>query len=57
MEAEDFLAIVIQHEMDHMKGKLFVDYLDSRNRSKMLRKTREFQREEAIRARLEKTDG
>ena len=57
MEAEDFLAIVIQHEMDHMKGKLFVDYLDSRNRSKMLRKTREFQREEAIKARLEKTDG
>jgi len=53
LEAEGFLAIVIQHEMDHMKGKLFVDYLPSRDRSKMLRKTREFQREEALKARAE----
>ena len=42
LEAEGFLAIVIQHEMDHMKGKLFVDYLPSRDRSKMLRKTANF---------------
>lgn len=27
LEADDLLAICIQHEMDHLVGKLFVDYL------------------------------
>ena len=27
MEAEGLLAVCIQHEMDHLEGKLFVDYL------------------------------
>ncbi len=27
LEAEGLLAICIQHELDHLKGKLFVDYL------------------------------
>lgn len=27
LEAEDLLAICLQHEMDHLKGKLFIDYL------------------------------
>ena len=27
MEARDLLAVCIQHEMDHLEGKLFVDYL------------------------------
>ncbi|RFY45596.1 peptide deformylase, partial [Salmonella enterica subsp. enterica serovar Enteritidis] len=27
LEADDLLAICIQHEMDHLDGKLFVDYL------------------------------
>ena len=27
VEADDLFAICIQHEMDNMKGKLFVDYL------------------------------
>lgn len=27
LEADDLLAICIQHEMDHLVGKLFIDYL------------------------------
>ncbi len=36
MEASDLLAVCIQHEMDHLQGKLFVDYLSpfKRNRIK-----------------------
>ena len=29
LNAEELLAVCIQHEMDHLKGKLFVDYLSS----------------------------
>lgn len=29
VEADELLAVCIQHEMDHLKGKLFVDYLSS----------------------------
>ena len=39
LEADDILAVCIQHELDHLKGKLFVDYLSplkqQRVRSKM----------------------
>lgn len=36
LEARDLLAVCIQHEMDHLEGKLFVDYLSpfKRNRIK-----------------------
>ena len=44
-EAEGLLAVCIQHEMDHLLGKVFVEYLSplkrSRIRSKMLKKTRD----------------
>ncbi|MCB0721721.1 MAG: peptide deformylase [Ignavibacteriae bacterium] len=29
MEADDLLARVVQHEIDHLHGKLFIDYLDA----------------------------
>ncbi len=32
MEAEDLLAVCIQHEMDHLEGKLFVDYISPTKR-------------------------
>lgn len=32
LDADDLLAICIQHEMDHLEGKLFVDYLSSTKR-------------------------
>jgi len=34
-EATDLLAICIQHEIDHLNGKLFVDYLSDMKRSKI----------------------
>ena len=34
-EAEDVLAVCIQHEMDHLEGKLFVDYLSSLKRERV----------------------
>ena len=34
MEAEGLLAVCIQHEMDHLNGKLFVDYLSTLKQSR-----------------------
>lgn len=48
LEAEGLLAVCIQHEMDHLKGKVFVEYLSplKRNRikAKMLKEERELSR-------------
>ena len=41
-------AVCLQHEMDHLKGKLFVDYLSPLKRQ-MVRKKLEKQRRNAIR--------
>ncbi len=38
MEAEGLLAVCIQHEVDHLNGKLFVDYLSSLKRSRIRKK-------------------
>lgn len=38
MEAEGLLAVCIQHEIDHLEGKLFVDYLSEFKRSRIRRK-------------------
>jgi peptide deformylase len=44
MEADDLLAVCIQHEMDHLEGKVFVEYLSrlkqSRIKSKLLKQVR-----------------
>lgn len=34
-DADDLLAICIQHELDHLKGKLFVDYLSPLKRQRI----------------------
>jgi peptide deformylase len=38
MEAEGLLAVCIQHEMDHLDGKLFVDYLSELKRTLIRRR-------------------
>ena len=38
MEAEGLLAVCIQHEMDHLDGKLFVDYLSEAKRLRIRKK-------------------
>lgn len=35
LEAEGLLAVCIQHEMDHLLGKLFVDYLSDLKRQRI----------------------
>jgi peptide deformylase len=45
LDAEGLLSVAVQHEMDHLLGKVFVDYLSplkrSRIKTRMLKKTRE----------------
>jgi peptide deformylase len=38
MEADGLLAVCIQHEMDHLDGKLFVDYLSEMKRQRIRKK-------------------
>ncbi len=38
LEAEGLLAICIQHELDHLKGKLFIDYLSPLKRQRIRKK-------------------
>lgn len=38
LEAKGLLAVCIQHEMDHLDGKLFVDYLSSLKRNRIKKK-------------------
>jgi len=48
LDCEGLLAVCVQHEMDHLLGKVFVEYLSGlkrdRIRTKMLKKAREEQR-------------
>src|SRR6476661_8948932 len=50
LDAEGLLAVCVQHEMDHLKGKVFVEYLSplKRNRIKtrMIKEERELRREQ-----------
>jgi peptide deformylase len=38
MDADGLLAVCIQHEMDHLDGKLFVDYLSELKRTRIRKK-------------------
>ncbi len=38
LETADLLAVCIQHEMDHLEGKLFVDYLSPLKRQRIRNK-------------------
>ena len=37
-DARDLLAVCVQHEMDHLNGKLFVDYISSLKRQRIKKK-------------------
>ncbi len=47
MEASDLEAVCIQHEIDHLDGKLFVDYLSDMKRNR-IRKKMEKQRRQNL---------
>lgn len=47
IECDGLLAICIQHEMDHLEGKLFVDYLSELKRTRIRKKLEKERRERA----------
>ena len=44
MDVGDLLAICIQHELDHLEGKLFVDYLSPLKRNRIKKKLQKHQK-------------
>ena len=46
IETDGLLAICLQHEMDHLAGKLFVDYLSPLNRQRIRQKLEKLARHE-----------
>ena len=47
VEADGLLAVCIQHEMDHLMGKMFVEYLSPLKRNRIKTKLLKAQREDA----------
>jgi peptide deformylase len=47
IEADGLLAVCIQHEMDHLMGKVFVEYLSPLKRNRIKTKMIKAQREES----------
>jgi peptide deformylase len=50
LEAGELLAVCIQHEIDHLKGKLFVDYLSPLKLQRIKKRMLKSQREESRQA-------
>lgn len=46
-EPEGLLAVCVQHELDHLDGKLFVDYLSALKRQRIRRKLEKLHKEPA----------
>ena len=44
LEADGLLAVCIQHEMDHLIGKVFVDYLSPLKRARLQAKMKKRQK-------------
>jgi len=47
LEASGLLAVCIQHEMDHLMGKVFVEYLSPLKRNRAVQRLRKRRRERA----------
>ncbi|MBQ7632693.1 MAG: peptide deformylase [Alphaproteobacteria bacterium] len=45
--ADDLLAIILQHEIDHLDGVLYIDHLSRLKRSRLLKKLEKFREEKA----------
>ena len=48
LEAKDLLAVCIQHELDHLEGKLFVDYVSPLKRNRIRKKLEKKHRQEEL---------
>ena len=47
LDAEGLLAVCIQHEMDHLTGRMFVEYLSQLKQTRIKSKMRKLERETA----------
>ena len=47
LEADGLLAVCIQHELDHLKGKLFVDYLSPLKQQRLRKKFEKLEKQQA----------
>ncbi|BAO00227.1 peptide deformylase [Candidatus Pantoea carbekii] len=47
LKADGLLAICIQHEIDHLDGKLFIDYLSPLKRERIKQKLKKFSRQQS----------
>jgi peptide deformylase len=47
LDADGLLAVCIQHELDHLEGKLFVDYLSELKRNRIRKKLEKERKERA----------
>ena len=47
LEADGLLAVCIQHEMDHLKGRVFVEYLSRLKQTRIRAKMQKLQRQSA----------
>ena len=56
-EYADILAVCIQHEMDHLEGKLFVDYLSDLKRERIRKKLDKERKERAAQGAAVTTGG
>jgi peptide deformylase len=45
LQADGLLAVCIQHELDHLEGKLFVDYLSDLKRTRIRKKLEKSQKD------------
>jgi peptide deformylase len=54
---DELLAVCVQHEMDHLEGKLFVDYLSSLKRERIRRRLEKERRERGDAPRLRPAAG
>ena len=55
MEVDNLLSVCVQHEMDHLEGKLFVDYLSSLKRQRIKKKLDKIHKIERDNAKVSKS--
>jgi peptide deformylase len=55
VQLEGLLAVCLQHEMDHLEGKLFVDYLSDLKRERIRKKLEKDRKERVARGRTSVT--
>jgi peptide deformylase len=50
-DCDELLAVCVQHELDHLEGKLFVDYLSDLRRERIRKKLEKERKEKSARSR------